>query len=276
MYKIGRNDPCHCGSGKKYKKCCMSKVPREQFIYFGHHEKFQGLSFDRDEVSAILPSGERQKVDWIFSQMEYARASKSSKILYSIPGNAVLDLPSHLASHLDVFFAVDTNTKQIGEHKVSASSILQCRVKKINQEQIQISTDRVAAIIFMDAPNGLAEKYSWAAWVDMICSSPNYKDSLRIAFITDHDLNSHSKLNAGELPIIGNFYLPNNITLLYASSDVGKENILNSLISMCDKHAKSILVSLEKDKSVMLGNRTISLDEVPTAKPDKFSRKRNV
>ncbi|MEG0885302.1 MAG: SEC-C metal-binding domain-containing protein, partial [Janthinobacterium sp.] len=20
--KTGRNDPCHCGSGKKYKKCC--------------------------------------------------------------------------------------------------------------------------------------------------------------------------------------------------------------------------------------------------------------
>jgi SEC-C motif-containing protein len=23
--KIGRNDPCHCGSGKKYKKCCGQK-----------------------------------------------------------------------------------------------------------------------------------------------------------------------------------------------------------------------------------------------------------
>lgn len=23
--KIGRNDPCHCGSGKKYKHCCMNK-----------------------------------------------------------------------------------------------------------------------------------------------------------------------------------------------------------------------------------------------------------
>ena len=23
--KIGRNDPCHCGSGKKYKKCCLAK-----------------------------------------------------------------------------------------------------------------------------------------------------------------------------------------------------------------------------------------------------------
>jgi uncharacterized protein YecA (UPF0149 family) len=21
--KIGRNDPCFCGSGKKYKKCCL-------------------------------------------------------------------------------------------------------------------------------------------------------------------------------------------------------------------------------------------------------------
>jgi len=22
--KIGRNDPCPCGSGKKYKKCCLN------------------------------------------------------------------------------------------------------------------------------------------------------------------------------------------------------------------------------------------------------------
>jgi uncharacterized protein YecA (UPF0149 family) len=24
-HRIGRNDPCPCGSGKKYKKCCMGK-----------------------------------------------------------------------------------------------------------------------------------------------------------------------------------------------------------------------------------------------------------
>ena len=23
--KVGRNDPCPCGSGKKYKKCCLDK-----------------------------------------------------------------------------------------------------------------------------------------------------------------------------------------------------------------------------------------------------------
>ena len=24
--KIGRNDPCHCGSGQKYKKCCLGRM----------------------------------------------------------------------------------------------------------------------------------------------------------------------------------------------------------------------------------------------------------
>lgn len=28
MKKIGRNDPCHCGSGKKYKKCCLNNNPQ--------------------------------------------------------------------------------------------------------------------------------------------------------------------------------------------------------------------------------------------------------
>lgn len=29
MKKIGRNDPCPCGSGKKYKKCCLDKKVQE-------------------------------------------------------------------------------------------------------------------------------------------------------------------------------------------------------------------------------------------------------
>src|SRR3989339_546005 len=29
-HKIGRNDPCPCGSGKKYKKCCLLKDEEKQ------------------------------------------------------------------------------------------------------------------------------------------------------------------------------------------------------------------------------------------------------
>lgn len=28
MEKVGRNDPCPCGSGKKFKKCCELKATR--------------------------------------------------------------------------------------------------------------------------------------------------------------------------------------------------------------------------------------------------------
>jgi hypothetical protein len=26
MARIGRNDPCHCGSGRKFKRCCAGKT----------------------------------------------------------------------------------------------------------------------------------------------------------------------------------------------------------------------------------------------------------
>jgi uncharacterized protein len=31
--KVGRNDPCPCGSGKKYKQCCITKAagPKKKF-----------------------------------------------------------------------------------------------------------------------------------------------------------------------------------------------------------------------------------------------------
>ena len=32
MAKIGRNDPCPCGSGKKYKRCCLLKVGPDRVL----------------------------------------------------------------------------------------------------------------------------------------------------------------------------------------------------------------------------------------------------
>ena len=38
--KVGRNDPCPCGSGKKYKKCCLNKIestlPYQKYCIFYH------------------------------------------------------------------------------------------------------------------------------------------------------------------------------------------------------------------------------------------------
>ena len=62
--EIGRNDACPCGSGKKYKKCCMKKaqvveigqVRVEQFF----RQKFQLVERLNSEILSSYPFGEYQ------------------------------------------------------------------------------------------------------------------------------------------------------------------------------------------------------------------------
>lgn len=42
MRKVGRNDPCPCGSGKKYKKCCLNRL--------GDIRLKRSIPWDLDEV----------------------------------------------------------------------------------------------------------------------------------------------------------------------------------------------------------------------------------
>jgi hypothetical protein len=52
--KIGRNDPCHCGSGKKYKKCCLmldERKPHETLA------KFIGKDWIEAELGKIKLDG---------------------------------------------------------------------------------------------------------------------------------------------------------------------------------------------------------------------------
>ena len=42
--KIGRNKPCPCGSGKKYKKCCLNKEkPPESLLWHRLNKAYDKL-----------------------------------------------------------------------------------------------------------------------------------------------------------------------------------------------------------------------------------------
>jgi hypothetical protein len=43
MKKVGRNDPCPCGSGKKYKICCLASTGASDFQYRHSHQAHAGL-----------------------------------------------------------------------------------------------------------------------------------------------------------------------------------------------------------------------------------------
>ena len=67
MKKLGRNEPCHCGSGKKFKKCCESKMIGGRYVATkidsaSSANKVSNLTglFQRS-VSVVSPSSEKRK-----------------------------------------------------------------------------------------------------------------------------------------------------------------------------------------------------------------------
>ncbi len=52
MTSVGRNDPCPCGSGKKYKQCCLAKAEEERRERLSQ----QRAEASRDEKSPSAPS----------------------------------------------------------------------------------------------------------------------------------------------------------------------------------------------------------------------------
>lgn len=268
MKSIGRNDPCPCGSGKKYKKCCINKRPRNQYVYVGYKDKFEGVTFQDGEVFVHLPSGEKVKADAIFSQTQYSRASGKDKVLYSISNIATFDILSFLAENFDAVWAIDTNTKNIDGQEISVVSILECYCRKTTSTRINIIYRKNGNIAFKNCPRNVAEKYAWMKLIPIIKANPNYNENQRVALISDHDLNNHSRYNSHELPIYKDYYLPDNFILIYASSDTGKENILNKFIAECEKDAKAVLSQFEGKGFVTIGKTKIAIDNVPSYKTE--------
>jgi len=57
MRKVGRNEPCPCGSGKKYKKCCFRRAPAE--VAFNREQRGAAI-FALDQLATTRFSGERR------------------------------------------------------------------------------------------------------------------------------------------------------------------------------------------------------------------------
>jgi len=88
--KPGRNDPCYCGSGRKYKKCCLKK---EDSIM----EKKENEFAKQVAGSKISPAEEMNRNQTV--HMFYLQARKSMLAADKI----------HLQSQIDMFNAVRTD-----------------------------------------------------------------------------------------------------------------------------------------------------------------------
>ncbi len=70
MGKIGRNDPCPCGSGKKYKKCCLNFGDEEkEKIIQGYIKDVMALDKLSNSINSLIEKKDFQKAQAVCQQL---------------------------------------------------------------------------------------------------------------------------------------------------------------------------------------------------------------
>lgn len=267
MVKIGRNERCPCGSGKKFKKCCLNKRPQEQVVTIGSMEPLSGIQYNAENkmIFGLTADNRHVELNSIISQKHYVSESNKERIIYRVSNEFITseaDLYRYLSS-FDQIIAVDTNTKKFGSNIISASVVLCCRIKERNIIERTIDVKQKGIVLFRDCPQQInEEKVSWLTVINSISNIYENRNR-RYALITDHDLGNHDLYNNGRKPIWREFYLPNNIRLVYARSDGPQENLLTFMIKEADKRANSILENIIIGNKKKGGPNEIHVNDIP-------------
>lgn len=102
MSRPGRNDPCHCGSGRKYKKCCLSKDRQQGHVKGGSPQPSSAPSSSsgppletRSLRTSGLPNAEK---------LETRLAGRRDEIFRTLDQKGVLPLIPKASDRLKVAF----------------------------------------------------------------------------------------------------------------------------------------------------------------------------
>jgi hypothetical protein len=179
------------------------------------------------------------RTESIHQTVFYDKDSGKEKTCFQIPcgiDQAHLDHLKNLKAHIDFLFAVDTNTVEIaGEQTAFSMSYLVPNMLSCYEDTIPISP------FFMFEINHVcssisAERIGWHLLIQQIIRNPTYHINHRIGIVSDHELNLHAQINKLRIPYYGEYYLPDNMQLVYAS-DKGWDYLANQMVSLCDKAA---------------------------------------
>lgn len=218
------------------------KKPRktELLLDFGKPQAITGVRVGLDGVVVVYgEDGKSVQPEHVQLGAAYDR-SKGPKTLIrasGLPGNMQVD-PNKALAGFDFAIAVDTNTETVGELKVSMTVAAMVRNIRIERDRWSAQLIQQDAFEFHDA----TEPPEIIGWCDVIrrvqgCAAV----SGRVALIVDSDLGRHQDFSKRRKPLLGDFYLPDNMVLVYASSERGREYIANTAIADCDKTAKGLL-----------------------------------
>lgn len=234
-------------SCKKPKRNAPVKKERKQFIDLSLAENIQyNAALDKENVEvgksgAIIISdsgitlrdndtGEEFPINLPLIT-SYERKSGKAKILNYYPSGKLTDSNKILLEY-DCILAIDTNTRG----STSVTAIARCYPNPTSS-----GFEGIISIKCKQWDSSQSSKPEIQAWATVIAkmlqNEPETALHKNIAIVVDSELGLLSEYNTRQKPLIANFYLPPNFSLIYGSADSGGEFIPNKLIQLCDKHA---------------------------------------
>ena len=177
----------------------------------------------------------------------YAREGKTTKILRQLlnPQGGEVKVGS-TTSYFDRYVGIDTSYKQSGVKLICATGGLLVNQALDHEKGLvageEINVLAVPRLCFFFKQGMNPERSGWMKVIDGLTQWDEYNPNFKYGVVVDSDLGILPKINAREEPVFEDFYLPDNMSLIYASADGGRESFYNVLIKAADQVAAASLV----------------------------------
>jgi len=229
----------------------MSKRKHETWAYFKTKGEVSSITLSHGEANDHLRILEADPKN-TKSIVSYKRDSGKDKIVSSAPTISNSCHFSHQANILSNYthlYAIDTNTTSYNNMRLSVCSVyftpeLFSRNSKI------VKINPLAAFAICNANSEInPEMIGWHILLTHFVDVDYFLNKQQLlGLVTDCALGDHDRINRRRHPYYSDFMLPQNIKLIYGSTDTGKNNLPNAMLSLCDNTASDIIKYIVRNK----------------------------
>lgn len=220
-----------------------------------NYYEFDGLvmDFNAQQIKGIKDGEHYPLIGESRLEFKRERENKAPKILHassSATGDTWLSTNYQLLTY-DHLIAVDTNTNFLHGSSVSITAAYHLIPEKHDQNHVY-ARSRVLALVECWNVVEKPENHGWWQILQALAKYP-LEYAGKIGLIVDSDLGNHQAFNDRSLPIFSDFYLPENISIIYGSDKGGAEQLSTKMIKYCHDLAADVY----KQKNLVVNTKNL-------------------
>ena len=213
----------------------LKKKPRTLMIgvNFARLEQLGQVVISSDGAIAVssgsgpveFPSGE--------TGLSYPRPKGPKTLVQFFDAPGAHAFPAAAVKKFARVFGVNTNMRLTNGERIAVSTVAEIRNYRLQENTWSATLQPLWAREF----HGVGESFEKIGWHEalLLLSARGYLTGHPLLLVVNAHLGDLRQIARRELPVFGDYLLPCNMYLAYASADVASESPLNRLIAVCDK-----------------------------------------